>query len=205
MADVSADRSTRPSLLLRLREPQDGEAWNTCVDVYGPLIYGHCRRGGLGHADAEDVTQEVFIRLSTAIRTFEYQPDLGRFRTWLGTVTRNEIKRFLKKQRPDAILGADVTPVGEIAGAAEDNQWTSEFNAHVLEVALRRCRPRFEKDTWRAFERAWVENCPAAQVAQEMGRTIDWIYVAKSRVLKLLWQEVQELADDNILAAFSSD
>ena len=40
MADVSSDPNTRPSLLLRLREPGDREAWNTCVDVYGPLIYG---------------------------------------------------------------------------------------------------------------------------------------------------------------------
>ena len=83
-----------------------------------------------------------------------------------------------------------------VAAPAADTAWTAEFNAHMLQVALERCRPRFEAATWRAFERVWLEHRPAAQVAREMGQPIDWVYVAKSRVLKQLWQEVQELADD---------
>jgi RNA polymerase sigma factor (sigma-70 family) len=200
MVGESVDRTTRPSLLLRLREPGDREAWATLVDVYGPLIYRHCRRAGLAHADAEDVTQEVFARFSTVVGSFEYQPELGRFRTWLGTVTRNEISRFLKKRARTLNQEKD-TPLDDLAAEPAATLWSAEFNAHVLQAALLRCRPRFEADTWRAFERTWVENCPAAQAASELGRGIDWIYMAKSRVLKLLWDEVRELADDTIVAA----
>jgi len=196
----SADHATPPSLLLRLRQPADHEAWGTCVEVYGPLIYGHCRRSGLRHADAEDVTQEVFARLSRAIHAFEYQPELGRFRTWLGTVTRNEVRRFLKNRGHEASRVVSDAPLDQVTARAEDSQWTAEFNANVLRAALERCRPHFEEATWDAFERTWLHNGRAADVARDMGRTLDWVYIAKSRVLKALVAEVRNLADDTIVA-----
>lgn len=57
MAADSSGSSTRPSLLLRIRDPRDTEAWQTFVDVYGRLVYRHCRNRGLRHEDAENVTQ----------------------------------------------------------------------------------------------------------------------------------------------------
>ena len=98
MAGNSSGSPTRPSLLLRIREPHDAEAWETFVRVYGPLIYRHCRGRGLQDADAAEVTQEVLLQVSRSIRKFDYRPDYGRFRDWLGTITVNEVKRFLKKE-----------------------------------------------------------------------------------------------------------
>jgi RNA polymerase sigma factor (sigma-70 family) len=201
MTDGSSGFTTRPSLLLRLRDPRDAEAWRTFVDVYGPLVYGHVRRRGLRHEDAEDVTQKVFARFTEAIRNFDYHPDLGRFRDWLGTIVRNEINRFLKADSGAARGrgGVDDPALATVAAPTADTAWTAEFNAHVLQVALQRCRPHFEPATWRAFERVWLEQVPAPRVAEEMGQPIDWVYVAKSRVLKQLTQEVRELADDAAL------
>ncbi len=50
---------TRVSLLLRLRDPRDVEAWGDFVEVYGPLVFDYGRRHGLQEADAADLTQEV--------------------------------------------------------------------------------------------------------------------------------------------------
>lgn len=195
--------TTRPSLLLRLRDPRDAEAWRTFVDVYGPLVYGHGRRRGLKHEDAEDVTQKVFARITDAIRAFQYEPETGRFRDWLGTIVRNEINRFLKQTvgTPQGKGGENESGLASLAAPAADTAWTTEFNARILHVALERCRPRFEAATWTAFERVWLQQTPAAQAAQELGQPIDWVYVAKSRVLKLLAEEVRELAADAPLIA----
>jgi len=46
---------TRASLLLRLRDAQDGEAWREFVDLYAPLVYGYARKQGLQDADAADL------------------------------------------------------------------------------------------------------------------------------------------------------
>lgn len=199
MVDHSPESPTRPSLLLRVRDPQDVRAWETFVAVYGPLVYGHCRKKGLHHEDAEDVTQKVFARVLRCIGDFEYRPERGRFRDWLGTLVRNEINRFLKKEIR-AVRGKGGSEAEDtmerLVARGEDTAWTTEFNAHILQTALDRSRPHFAEDTWRAFEALWRDNRPAPQVAQELGRPIDWVYVAKSRVLKHLWQEVVELADD---------
>jgi RNA polymerase sigma-70 factor (ECF subfamily) len=189
-------------LLLRIRDPRDTAAWRTFVDVYGRLVYRHCRGRGLRHEDTENVTQEVFTQVSQSIRGFDYQPELGRFRDWLGTVTRNEINRFLKKESRAARGGRgaeDEQALDSLSARTEDTAWAEEFNTHLLATALARSRSHFEEQTWRAFERVWLEKRPAAEVAAELNVPIDRVYVAKSRVLERLQQEVKELADDSIL------
>src|SRR5262249_53165515 len=148
-------------------------------------------------------TQEVFAQVSQSIRAFDYRPDLGRFRDWLGTVTRHEIQRFLKKEARAARGGdpAAEAVLGNVAARDEDTNWDEAFHAHVLARALARCRPHFTDQTWRAFELVWLEKRPAADVAQELNLRIDKVYVAKSRVLDRLEQEVRELAADSILVA----
>ena len=50
---------TRASLLVRLRDPQDGTAWAEFVDLYAPLVYAYARKQGLQDADAADLSQDV--------------------------------------------------------------------------------------------------------------------------------------------------
>jgi RNA polymerase sigma-70 factor (ECF subfamily) len=201
MANLNS-QPTAASLLLRLRDIQDAAAWETFVDVYSPLIYRYCRRHRLQDADATDVTQEVLAQMTRSIRTFEYQPQRGRFRDWLGTVTRNKLRRFLEKQgRAVRGRGGDQAAALDEAVAPEaDNEWTAEFHAYVLEVALARIRPHFEETTWRAFEQVWLENRPAVAVAPEVGLSVAMVYVAKSRVLKRLRAEVLHLCEELPLA-----
>jgi RNA polymerase sigma-70 factor, ECF subfamily len=199
MADHASSLHTRPSLLLRVRDARDADSWATFVHVYGPLVFGHCRRRGLRHEDAEDVTQKVFAQVAQAIRKFVYRPETGRFRDWLGAVVRNDVNRFLKQQQRHARGGGDDGVLDSLEADAADTAWDEEFHTRVLQVALERSRPHFEADTWRAFEEVWQKNRPPAVVAGELGRPLDWVYVAKSRVLKRVWEEVQDLADDAAL------
>jgi RNA polymerase sigma-70 factor (ECF subfamily) len=200
MAAESSESRTSPSLLLRIRDAENAEAWRTFVEVYGRLVYRHCRNRGLRHDDAENVTQEVFAQVSQSIRTFQYRPELGRFRAWLGSVTCNMINRFLKREAR-AVQGAGgdgEQGLEAIPARVEDSAWVEEFNAHVLAAALERSRPHFEEPTWRAFELAWIEKYPASQVAEQLDLPIDRVYVAKSRVLERLEQEVRDLAEDSV-------
>ncbi len=86
---------TKPSLLVRVRDPLDAEAWQTFVALYAPLVYRFLRRRSLQDADAADLTQEVMGEVSRAIRSFEYHPERGRFRDWLLLIiTRRRLIRF---------------------------------------------------------------------------------------------------------------
>jgi len=193
---MSADTSapiTPPSLLVRLHNAQDAEAWRTFVTIYAPLIHATCRRRGLQDADADDVTQAVLAEVIRCMRGgFAYQPDRGRFRDWLGTVTFRQVGRlFQKGALPTAAGNQDLDQL-----AALDTTWTEEFNVRVLHSALQRIEADFEPSTWRAFQRAWLESRPALETASELGLTIDAVYAAKSRVLKRLRKEILMLAED---------
>src|ERR1041384_4328400 len=93
---------TRASLLVRLRDGSDGEAWQEFVHLYAPIIYGFARKRGLQDADAADMMQDVLRSVSGAIGTLDYDRKRGSFRGWLFTITRNKIFNFLsaRKIRP---------------------------------------------------------------------------------------------------------
>src|SRR5437763_1051653 len=86
---------TRPSLLVRIRDSRDREAWSQFVDVYAPLVYGFARKRGLQDADAADLSQDVLRAVAGAAARFEYDPERGSFRGWLLTVVRNKLRNFL--------------------------------------------------------------------------------------------------------------
>src|SRR6516164_7256878 len=92
--------ATRASLLVRILDAQDVQAWNQFVEIYAPLVYGFARRHGLQDADAADVTQEVMQSVSKAAHKLEYDPERGSFRGWLFTVTRNNVSTFLSRRKP---------------------------------------------------------------------------------------------------------
>src|SRR5437660_10824599 len=93
--------TTRQSLLLRLRDHQDHQAWAQFVDVYAPLIYAFARQRGLQDADAADLTQTCLRRFAVSVRSLEYDPQRGSFRGWLFTLVRNQLCDFL--DRPQSL------------------------------------------------------------------------------------------------------
>jgi RNA polymerase sigma-70 factor (ECF subfamily) len=204
MSDDSSSLHTRPSLLVRIRDAQDADSWKLFVELYTPLVLGYCRLRGLQDADAADVTQEVMARVARSMHAFQYSRERGRFRDWLGTVTRNQVNRHLARQKGGgAPANGDAMPeaLANLAAVDSDTEWTAEFNAQILRAALDRVRPLFGPSTWQAFASVWLDNKTAAATAAAMGITLQAVYVAKAKVLKRLEEEVIELAEDVPIAA----
>src|SRR5438874_1167415 len=89
--------STTPaSLLERLRQPFEPEAWARFVSLYTPLIFSWARRVGLQEQDAADLVQEVFVTLLQVLPTFTYDRHRS-FRRWLRTVTLNKWRNNRKQ------------------------------------------------------------------------------------------------------------
>lgn len=186
------NQTTPPSLLDRIRDHDDTSAWETFCDVYSPLLYDYCRKRGLQSSDAADVVQEVLLRVSKGILKFEYDPAKGRFRDWLYRIVYHEICRLAqRKKRTDIALATE----NEMAFKV-DREWDEHFHNHILRTALERVKPRFEEATWQAFTLVWLGNKSPSEVAKELQRPLDFIYLSKSRVLKRLQLEVEQLADE---------
>src|SRR5213592_1313025 len=91
--------ATRASLLVRLRDGGDADAWREFVYLYAPIIYGFARKRGLQDADAADLMQEVLRSVSAAAHRLDYDRNQGTFRGWLFTITRNKVFNFLSARR----------------------------------------------------------------------------------------------------------
>src|SRR5262249_50818812 len=144
------------TLLGRLRDPADGKAWEEFVARYGPHVFAWCRRGGLQHADAEDTTQRILLKLVVSLRSFRY--DRGRsFRGWLHTVTLNAINDLYRELQRPGCQGSGHTEVQVLLDSAEARQdllqhLDQEFDRELLQLALERVSLRVEPKTWKAFE-----------------------------------------------------
>lgn len=190
--------STRYTLLRRIRNLKDHEAWAAFVDVYSPLVYRFCLQRGLQDADARDVVQEVFIRVGRGITQFDHAPERGRFRAWLGTIIFREIQRQRSKlKQPGRGRGG---PAGEAALAEMQTQfeaaWKAEFDAEVYQFALERTRQKVDSEQWQVFESIWIRDEKPREVARQVNRDVEWVYKAKYRVLSRLKEQIRYVTSD---------
>jgi RNA polymerase sigma factor (sigma-70 family) len=188
---------THLSLLRRLRElPTDQAAWTAFVKCYEPLLRLWCREHGLQEADAQDVVQNILLKLATHMQSFVYDPAL-RFRGWLRVVTRNAFVDFLKGQR-HAIAGSGDSRIFELLGRAEApsdlaGRLESYFDHELLAQAEIRVRQRIADHTWEAYRLTAVEGKSGAEAAHLLGMKPSTVFKAKSKVLKMLREEIDRL------------
>lgn len=184
--------STPASLLLRLRRSDDAAAWRRFVELYTPLLYYWACRLGLNNEDSGDLVQDVLTTLVEKLPTFQYEPG-KKFRAFLRTIIENRWRDLMRRRatRP-AVMGAalDDVPAPEQSDFAEE-----EYRRLILERAGRVMRSDFQEATWRAFWATVVEGKSGAEAATELGMSLDAVYVARSRVLRRLRQELEGLLD----------
>lgn len=183
--------TTRPSLLVRLRDPGDGRAWEEFVAVYTPLIDRVARVRGLQPADAAEVAQEVFQAVARAIGRWDADPARGSFRGWLFRIARNlTLDRLAAHRRHPRGSGDSAMQARLEALPAPDAEDTVVFDAEyrrgLFRYAAERVRPEFRDPTWQAFWATGVEGREPAAVAAEMGLSVGAVYIAKSRVMARL-------------------
>lgn len=187
---------TRPSLLLRIRDPKDGAAWEEFESLYRGVVLQMAIRHGMQTADAEDLGQQVLWAISRGIERFDPQSGKAKFRTWLKTVARRAILNALTRRPGDRARGGDEA-AGWLERQPADDETTRtltlEYRREVFQVAARMTQPQFDPDTWQAFWRTAVESQSARDVANELNRTVGSVYTARSRVLARLRQWVAEL------------
>src|SRR5688572_20424893 len=96
---MNASPSTRYSLLLRIKDPQNHAAWVEFIEIYEPLVYRVARRKGLQDADARNLCQEVFQAVAKSVRNWTAHERPSSFRGWLFRVARNVIVDAFRQQR----------------------------------------------------------------------------------------------------------
>jgi RNA polymerase sigma factor (sigma-70 family) len=181
---------TSGTLLIRLRNTGDQQAWEEFYARYTPMIRGWCRQWF--PRELEDMVHEVMVLLVKRLRDFEYQPG-KRFRGYLKTVTHRLMADLKERSgRRPAVDGDGLVEAVE-ASLDLEHRLASEYDLELLGKAKDNVRRRVESRTWSAYVETAEQGRPAAEVAKELGMKVGAVFQAKHHVLTLLQQEVKSL------------
>jgi RNA polymerase sigma-70 factor (ECF subfamily) len=185
---------TSASLLERLRQPGEQEAWIRFVKLYTAFLYHWARRLRLKEQDAADLVQEVFLVLVQKLPEFSYDRHKS-FRGWLRTVMLNKWRDHQRRHTAVPVHQGEAF-LSQLFGPDDTADFEeAEYRQHLVSRALRLMQAEFQPATWKACWEHVVSGRPAAEVARELGLSVDSVYAAKSRVLRRLRQELQGLLD----------
>ncbi|TWT41968.1 RNA polymerase sigma factor [Phycisphaerae bacterium RAS1] len=178
--------TTRLSILARVKNVADADAWRQFDSIYRPILTRYARARGLDAADVDDVVQHCMAALVTHVRGFEYDASRGRFRSWLRTIVNNHIRNLWAKRREGQ---ADTAA---FAGVADDNGpdqeferiWTQEHLRHCLEQVRRELRP----EEYDAFHMHVIADASVDDTCAKFG-------LAPNQLYKLKWKVTQRLKE----------
>ena len=191
---------TSISLLDRVCRDPDSESWQRLVAIYTPALRAWLSRYDLQASDADDLVQEVLIVVSREVAQFEHNGRQGAFRNWLRTILVHRLRNFWRSsgRQPTTPGGTGfLQELDQLAdpGSEVSRLFDRQHDDHVLRKILDQSLSRFTESTWLAFRRIAFEGQKAAEVAAELGISVNAVLVAKSRVLSHLKQEARGLID----------
>jgi RNA polymerase sigma-70 factor (ECF subfamily) len=191
--------TTSVTLLGRLRQdPADQAAWSDFVARYGPRILHWCRRWRLQEADAQDVAQDVLVKLHGLMATFSYDA-AGSFRAWLKTLAHHAWRDLVADRRRAGIGTGDTRMAALLndLAAGEDlaGDLQEEFRRELLDRAMARVKARVPPHTWDAFRLTALEGASGAAAAAQLQMGTAQVYLARSKAKKRLQEEVRRLEE----------
>jgi len=198
---MSTSPETRATLLIRLKDQADDEAWSEFTEIYRPVIYRLACRRGMQPADADDLVQQVLTAVARVIDRWETDPERARFRTWLNRVATNAIINALSRGRLDRGSGDtglhDLLHARPAANGNDSEFIRIEQRREIFRWAARQIRSEFHPATWDAFWMTAVEGRDVEGAGRALGRSPGSIYAARSRVMRRLKEKVLEWREES--------
>jgi RNA polymerase sigma-70 factor (ECF subfamily) len=182
------------TLLQRVASGHDAAAWTEFADRYGSLIRGFARRQNLQPAECDDVVQAVLLALSQSMSGFHYDPERGKFRSYLKTIVLRTIFRDSRQNHP--VVSLDSFESDTTGSAEAEDHWEAEWRQYHLRRAMLTVRQEFREQDYAAFDAYAIRGLDVSEVAATFDLSVDQVYQAKSRILKRLSQVVATQVDE---------
>ena len=177
----SSQNDTPPTLLARVRDPSDQTSWQEFEQRYRDLIRRYCMRRGLRGADVDDALQIAMLHLAKGLPSFEYDPKRGRFRSYLGQVTRSAIARHFSRKNPvDGALPL-VDGIAEPETDHDAETWEREWENHHYRLAMETVRVQFDPRSLQVFERL-VQGDSVEEIAATFALSPQAVHQIKYRI-----------------------
>ncbi len=184
--------TTRPSLLIRVRDRTDGAAWQEFDGIYRPMIQRFAMARGLPFSDAEEITQQCMTAIQQHIGGFEYDTSRGRFKSWLATLVNNRVRNARRDRREYQPVTGELDALPE-GGRAPDEVFDLLWRQEHLRHCLRLVRSEVSASTYEAFVAHVIEDRPIEDVCATLKMTRNQVQAIKSRVTRRIRAHMIEL------------
>ncbi len=180
-----AVNTTDTELLIQFREPATKEkAFTAIIKKYQEKLYWHVRRMVVEHEDANDVLQNVFIRVWNGLENFREDSQLY---TWLYRIATNECLTFLDQQKRKSTV-----PLGDVeSGLSNKIKADSNFDANKLEWKLQLAIQQLPEKQRAVFSLRYYDEMPY----EEMSRVLE----TSEGALKASYHHAVKKIEDYIL------
>jgi RNA polymerase sigma-70 factor (ECF subfamily) len=126
----------------------DDAAWEELVRQHTRRVYGLCYRFTGSDAEAQDLTQDVFLRIFRSLRSFRSTE--GSFVTWLARLTRNLLIDHYRRSRQERVTDSieEQLPMLEenvAASARPDGLVAGREASEILQAALQKLSPELRE------------------------------------------------------------
>ena len=140
-------------------------AFNLIVKDYSERLYLHIRRFVYSHDDANDLTQEVFIKVWAALPSFRGDAQLF---TWLYRIATNEALNFLRKQKLRTIFSLDSSESILVRKLEQD----AYFNGDKLQTELQKAIIKLPEKQRIVFNLRYFDEMKYEDIAEITGTSV---------------------------------
>lgn len=189
--------NTRSTLLRRVKDQYDQDAWEDFVKYYEQYIYNISRSIGLNDGDANDVTQQVLLKLWKNLPEFKFDETKGKFRTWLYHITVNTIKDLFRTQKTKSkhesnYLEEKLHLNGHITESEEQEFIDHEWKEYIYSLVIKKVKQEFNPSIFNCFK-LLSEGMKPEEICIQLDIRQNTVYVYKKRVLSRIQSYFQEL------------
>lgn len=150
-------------LLVQFRSPQTKEkAYTTIIKKYQEKLYWHVRRMVIEHEDANDVLQNIFIRVWNGLENFREDAQLY---TWLYRIATNECLTFLEQQKKRSSVSFDEVE----SGLSNKIKADKYFDANKLEWKLQLAIQKLPEKQRIVFNLRYYDEMPYEEMSRVLG------------------------------------
>ncbi len=187
--------NTRATLLVKIKDSGNAQAWTEFHQLYAPLLYGYASARGLSHEDAEEVRDQCLEIVVRKIPTFEYDKESGGFRSWLYRMANSRVADLLRRRAVRVAGKVDIKSLVD-PSPTPDELWERNWKDEHLRFCVEQVRDSVPEEKYRVFCMLLYEDCSAGEVCDRLGMNRNQVYKAKAGVLQQVRNKLAELGSD---------
>ena len=160
----------------------DEISWDEFYLKYAPIVKALAKFKGLDANAADDVCQQVMLQFFKQSKTFKFDPNIAKFRTYFGRIVNAKITNYYRKRGEVSSDEPEEIPVD----SEEGNLFMNEWRKAVLKEAEQELKQRVAPETFQAYELYAVQNRPVKKVAEYLDCSENQVYQAKKRCFAMM-------------------